>query len=860
MSSITSPIRRPRLRFAPGVLRVWVFIAAVGATSALVWSFNLSGPPAPGSITLPWWGLAVAFYVAEAFVVHLHFRKQAHTLSQTELGLMLGLFFASPASLLFAQLIGGGLAWTLKRRQKPLKLAFNLAEQSLCSGVALIVFRTALHGGDSSGQAWGIALFAAAVAHTMGVLLVSAVIAVAEGTFVAPQLAKTLAISLIGAVSTACVGLLGVELIETQPYALLLVLPPTIACGLAFRGYMVQREQREHVEFLYESMRATQGAPEFGLAVSQLLVAARRLLRAEYAEMLLLTSTPGEPILRSVSSALEDWVMHPEPLTPVAQLALQETDRSARPLLLARRRETHTLDSLLASRGLPDAVVGALRGEERVFGVLIVGGRVGDVSTFDESDLTLFETFAGHASVLLENGRLEQSLAQLTELKEELKHQAYHDALTGLPNRVLFTERVATALANKPAAETSHAVLFLDLDRFKNVNDSWGHEAGDDLLVQVAQRLQRAIRPEDIAARLGGDEFAVLLENTDADGAEQAARRLIDALEAPFSLSGKEASVGASVGIALTGESAGTAADLLRNADIAMYVAKGDERKRFAAYEPALYSRLHRRQELALQLERAVVRGEIVVHYQPVYSLSDSSIVALEALCRWQHPEHGLLSPDEFLGLAEESGRILEIGASVVRQSLRFLADWKTAVPHSGGVALWVNLSPSELVNDDLVEELATELMRTGVDPARLTLEITESAAFRDEHGALRAMHRLGEVGVGLSLDDFGTGYSSLSRLAELPIDLLKVPKPFVDRLAAPNADTRFADSILQLASSLGLATVAEGIEHEVQATILRELGCQYGQGFYFSRPMPATEALQLMREGLVVGTERPAA
>jgi EAL domain-containing protein (putative c-di-GMP-specific phosphodiesterase class I) len=291
-----------------------------------------------------------------------------------------------------------------------------------------------------------------------------------------------------------------------------------------------------------------------------------------------------------------------------------------------------------------------------------------------------------------------------------------------------------------------------------------------------------------------------------------------------------------------------------------MYVAKGDERKRFAAYEPTLYSRLHRRQELALQLERAVAREEIVVHYQPVYSLTDESIVALEALVRWQHPEHGLLAPDEFLGLAEESGRILEIGATVVRQSLRFLAAWETAAPDSGGVALWVNLSPSELVNDDLVEELAIELARTGVDPARLTLEITESAAFRDEHGALRAMHRLGEVGVGLSLDDFGTGYSSLSRLAELPIDLIKVPKPFVDRLAAQAADTRFADSILQLASSLGLATVAEGIEHEVQATILRELGCQYGQGFYFSRPMPASEALQLMRQGVVAGAERPAA
>jgi diguanylate cyclase (GGDEF)-like protein len=839
------------------VFRVWLFIGAVAIASGIVWSVNLTGPGNPGSVYLPWWGLAVAFYIADAWVVHLHFRKQAHTLSQTELGLMLALFFASPGALLSAQLIGGGLAFALKRRQKPTKLIFNLAEQSLCSGVALLVFRSLFHSGDSSPRSWAVALFAAALAHTMGVLLVSSVIAVAEGTFVAPQLAITLAISLVGAVAMGCLGLLGVVLVETQPFALLLVLPPGIACAFAFRGYMVQREQREHVEFLYESMRATQGAPEFGMAVGQLLVAARRLLRAEYAEILLLTSQPGDPVLRSVSSALEDWLMRPEPLTPVLERAFEATDAAGRPMLVARRREPHALDGLLASRGLPDAVVGALRGEERVFGVLVVGGRIGDVSTFDESDLTLFETFSGHASVLLENGRLEQSLAQLTELKEELKHQAYHDALTGLPNRVLFSERVAAALVTKPLEATSHAVLFLDLDRFKNVNDTWGHEAGDELLAQVAQRLQHATRPEDIAARLGGDEFAVLLEDTDQEGAEHAARRLITALEEAFSLSGREANIGASVGIALTGAHATTAADLLRNADIAMYVAKGDERQRYATYEPTLYSRLHRRQELSLQLERAVSRDEIVVHYQPAYSLTNGSIVAFEALARWEHPDHGLLLPEEFLALAEESGRILEIGASVFRQSLRSLSDWQAT---ADGIALWVNLSPGELVNENLVEELAHELAHSGVDPFRVTLEITESAAFRDANAALRAMHRVRELGLRLSLDDFGTGYSSLSRLAELPIDLIKVPKPFVDRLVGEDIDTRFADSILQLATSLGLASVAEGIEHESQMTTLRELGCHFAQGYYFSRPVPAHDALQLVLQRPAVGAERPAA
>src|SRR6476619_2857471 len=581
--AVREALRAPR--------RVWIFNGVLALTCALVWVFaidNFGSPTFVPGPHLSWWALALAFYFAEVFVVHLQFRKQAHTLSLTEIGLTLGLLLGAPAALLIGQLAGTLVALIVTRwksQRQLVKFAFNLAELPLCSGVALVIFRSLAQPGDSAPHVWVLVLFACAVAHVLGILLVSAVIAIAEERFQAPQLLRTLLTSTIGALATASLGLAVVELLEARPLAVVLLVVPVLSCVAAFRGYMEQRETPEHVEFLYESMRATQGAPEFGLAVGQLLVAARRLLRAEYAEILLLTSTPGEPVLRSVSGASGETLMRPGTLAPSDELAFERVRACDHSLLLGRRRDTDPIDRFLAGRGLGDAIIGPLRGEERVFGILVVGGRVGDVSTFDESDLTLFETFSGHASVLLENGRLEQSLAQLTELKEELKHQAYHDALTGLPNRVLFTERVAAALAEKPIQETSHAVLFLDLDRFKNVNDSWGHEAGDELLVQVAQRLQRAIRPEDIAARLGGDEFAVLLENTDAEGAEHAARRLIHALEAPFSLSGKEASVGASVGIALTGESATTAADLLRNADIAMYVAKGDERKRFAAYE-----------------------------------------------------------------------------------------------------------------------------------------------------------------------------------------------------------------------------------------------------------------------------------
>jgi diguanylate cyclase (GGDEF)-like protein len=847
MNSVVSAAEVRPFRQTRADAPVWLFTGAVAIAAAAVWALCLGGG-VPGESWLPWWGLAAAFYLAEAWPVHLHFRKQAHTLSPNEVGLVLGLFFATPAALLAGQVIGAALALALHRRQKPVKLLFNVVEQALCSGIALLLFRSLAGAGDP--RLWAAALVAVTAANIAGVLLVSAVIAAAERTRVVPQLGSTFLISLVGTLTIACLALVGVALVQSRPYALGLLALPAAACGFAFRGYMQQREQREYVDFLYESMRVTQGAPEMGLAVGQLLLAARRLLRAEYSEILLLTRMPEEGVRRSVSGGADDALMRAEGLTPATDDAVRHVSSTDRALLLPRRREPGPLDELLSSRGLRDAVVGALRGDEGVFGLLLVGGRVGDVTTFDENDRTLFETFASHASVLLQNGRLEESLAQVTELQEELRHQAYHDALTGLPNRALFTERVAEAVARHAADETCRAVLFLDLDRFKTVNDSWGHAAGDELLVQVAERIRDATRPHDTPARLGGDEFGVLLEDTDVEGAEHATERILDALDEPFWLSGRETHVRASIGIAVTGEHAATAEELLSNADTSMYVAK-EEHRRHATYEPRLHDRLHHRQEVALELERALAGDEIVVHFQPVVSLVDGTLEAFEALARWKHPERGLVSPSEFLSVAEESGLIVEIGAQVLDQALRHARGWRNVTPAAEQLGLWVNLAPNEFANESLVEDLALALARTGFDAQRLTVEITESSVMRDEQNALKAMHRLRELGVALSIDDFGTGYSSLSRLAEFPIQLLKIPKTFVDPLAEAHAETSFIDAILRLASSLGIVTVAEGIEHPAQALRLRSLGGELGQGFLFGEPLTPDAAERFLRRGI---------
>ncbi|TML74828.1 MAG: EAL domain-containing protein, partial [Actinobacteria bacterium] len=445
-----------------------------------------------------------------------------------------------------------------------------------------------------------------------------------------------------------------------------------------------------------------------------------------------------------------------------------------------------------------------------------VGERAGDVSTFGDADLELFETFAGHASILLENGRLEHSLAQVTQLKEQLRHQAYHDALTGLPNRLHLLEAVEQELGRGTG---STAVLYLDLDRFKSVNDTWGHSAGDELLTEFARRLSGAIRAQDLAARLGGDEFAVLVRDADSEAAIAAARRMLEALDGTYALGCGDVACHVSVGIAVGGVGETSGEDLIRNADIAMYSVKQSDRA-YTLYEAELHEKLRAQRQLGLDLETALERREIAVHFQPVVRLADGEIEGFEVLARWQHPTRGFLTAADFLPAAEEAGLTVELGRLVL---------------------------PAELANERLVDTLAEALKGYGVNPGRLVIEVTESGVIQGSDGALVAMRRLRDLGVGLTIDDFGTGYSSLSRLAEFPIESLKIPKPFVDKLVGEDADEAFVDAILRLSDSLGLAAVAEGIEHPAQAERLRQLGCRFGQGYLFGRPAPAEEVERLL-------------
>jgi diguanylate cyclase (GGDEF)-like protein/PAS domain S-box-containing protein len=436
-----------------------------------------------------------------------------------------------------------------------------------------------------------------------------------------------------------------------------------------------------------------------------------------------------------------------------------------------------------------------------------------------------------------------RDVTQRKGLEDQLRELAFHDPLTGLPNRTLFQERLGQSLERWRSMGEPCAVMLLDLDNFKYVNDSLGHEVGDELLKQVAERITLAVRPEDTVARAGGDEFTLLLGGLpDAEAALAAGARLMKALTAALWVHGREVTPKASIGVALAGSHGISADELLRNADVAMYRAKAQGRGRCELFDPALHAAALQRLEREVELRNAVGSGELVLHYQPLMDLANERMVGVEALVRWQHPRLGLLQPGDFITLAEETGLIVPVGEWVLNEACRQVACW-----HQDGTApglkVSVNLSSRQLYETDLPACVAAALAKSGIDPTGLVLEITESLLLDDGEETMQRLLNLRELGVQLAMDDFGTGYSSLSYLSRLPLQILKIDRAFVSVLGRSVEDAAVVRAILSLARTFGMEVVAEGIERPEEVAELKELGCPMGQGYYFSRPL-AAEAL----------------
>ena len=824
---------------------VWWLNLAIAATAFVLYAGVVNDLPALTEPNLSWWALALGFMVAESCVVHLQFRRSAHSFTLGDVPLVFGLLFATGGDLMLGALLGSAATLLIERRLVLVKLLFNLSQFALAAALAtLVVHGLAPEGGALEPTTWTAVLIATQASAIVTVALISLAISISEGTLRLSTIAQMLTMDFVVTATNTCLALTGAIVVSTDARATPLLVVPVLVVYLAYRAYLMERQRHERLEFLYEATRTLSRSPEMVLALEGLLQRSLESFRAEMAEIVLFGSDGNPPLRTTLGPGDYKEVM--EPMDPDVAAELRALVPANRPSLhITRPFGSDGLRRYLDGRKVTDAMVAVLPGEDRVIGTIMLANRYGVIRSFTDEDLKLFETLATNASVALQYDRLEQAVHQLRELQEQLHHQAFHDPLTDLGNRSLFTQQVKKSLGT---SKGEVAVLFIDLDDFKTFNDSFGHGAGDELLIAVARRLRESVRPDDAIARLGGDEFAVMVvdERTVTTSANMVAERIMQAFEHPVSAAGEIIFVHLSIGIATTHDSH-DADELIRNADLAMYHAKESGKGRCAAFDPGMRDAVLKRHGLKEELQRAVERGQLVVEYQPIVSLDTGEVNAAEALVRWNHPGRGRLLPSEFVPLAEETGMIIALGQFVLDEACRSARLWQETARPGQGIAVHVNLSAVELRDPNLPDTVSAALARTGLDPELLVLEITESLV-QDAASGLATIEALRGLGVRLALDDFGTGYSSLSYLRTLPLDILKIAKPFVEGMTRGSQESSFARMIIDLARALELRVVAEGIESAAELEALRELRCELGQGFYLAEPLARDEAPKARR------------
>ncbi len=821
----------------PTQARIWLFTAVLTTVAAaLFFGFLVGQPQHEPPIPIPWYVMAVAFFAAEIRVVDVHFRREKHSFSLSEFPAVVGFFLLSPTDYFLAMLTGCGVALLLGNQQ-PVKLAFNLANFAFTAAAALTVFYLMqVPNGLPDPWDWLAAFAATGLAAVLSAMSIATAISMSGGAPQYQKLPEMIQFGGLVAVANTSLALLAVAILWIDPQLVLLLVVPLVTVFLAYRAYMSEREKHQRLELLYQSSRILQHSPELDSALGALLEHAREMFRAERAEVLLWPRDGAtEGLLTTSVQDTPMAAMQPAEIASVHPLHRRISHDRRAFLHIAQSRTT---DSIRHAMAVP------LLGESGLIGSMLIANRLTEGTLFGDDDLRLLETLANQAAVALENGQLEQSLSELSRLKEELRYQAYHDPLTGLANRSLFADRVDAALA-AVATGAVPAVLFLDLDNFKDVNDTLGHAVGDRLLIAVADRVRSCIRTDDLAARLGGDEFAILLNDDPRLGtALSVATRIIDSLAVTFPVQGQDLKISASVGIAASQGGVERSDDLLRNADVAMYTAKQGGKNRFSVFEPTMHKAIVARHALSTELSRGVTEGEIDVFYQPVISLASGASYGAEALARWRHPTRGIVAPDEFIPLAEESGAILALGRAVLFEACREAATWRSSAGNP--LLVTVNLSAAQLSQDEFVPDVVDILRATGLSPTRLVLEMTETVMFHDTTTTIARLTALRDLGVRVAIDDFGTGYSSLGYLRRFPVDILKIAREFIAPADAGPDGWAFAHAIVALGRTLGLRIVAEGIEELAQLEQLRDLGCELGQGFLFARPMPGEDIADL--------------
>ncbi|WP_167762219.1 bifunctional diguanylate cyclase/phosphodiesterase [Blastococcus sp. CT_GayMR20] len=806
-------------------------IAGLLAIAAILGPLHAERTAYLPDVHLPWWAVALAFAATDVFVLNVQARRETQTVSLSEIPVVLGLFFAAPGALLAGRLIGCAAAMIVYRRSPPLKIAFNLSLVLAETTVTISVFLALAPAEPGVGPvSWGAAYAAAFIADLMGAVAISCVIAVRDGGVNVRSLLSGAGSLKVPALAVT-VGLVSVIGLSAAPVSAWLLLAFGVLMLLAFRSYASLTERHMDLERLYRFSQAVAGSSELDEVMRNVLEEARELLRSERATAAF-TGPDGQLLARVRLDAAGHLSRSEEPAGSEDAWLLRQVIDGGRPIVLPRSTRVPEARRWLQTYGMRDAIVVPLTGASGIVGALVVADRLGDVRTFEEDDALLLETVASHAAVALRNG----------ELIGQLRHDSLHDALTGLPNRADVHRRLVTSLA--PASDgpvDSLAVVVLDLDEFKQVNETLGHRQGDELLREVALRLERVVGAAGTVARLGADEFAVVLPAAkDPEHVVHLARRALRALERPVQLDGMPVGIGASAGIALAPQHATDADSLLKCADMAMQDAKSST-SRVRIYTPDLENDSPRRLTLVSDLRSAVHDGRIEVYVQPQAALADGRVTGVEALVRWHHASLGWIPPDEFIPVAERNGLIGPLTTRVLDASLAACSLWMDA-GHELGVA--VNLSTRSLLEDDLVRQVGLLLATHEVPADRLTLEITEGSVMVDPARAVAVLKDLRGLGVRLSVDDFGTGYSSLAYLQRLPVQEVKIDRSFVSDLGSAPENAAIVRAIIDLGRHLDLEVVAEGVEDAATWDLLAVLGCDLVQGWHLARAMPIDDLL----------------
>jgi diguanylate cyclase (GGDEF)-like protein len=822
------PVPSPAI--APETVRVLALTAGMLVVAVAIGLPVLDRAPFLPGVPLPWWALAPIFAATEIFVLHIQRRRAAQTMSFTEMPLVVGLFFAAPAAVLLARFLASAAVQVLHRRTPPLKTAFNLALGLAETCIAVALFSLLSAGSDSPGPMTWVAAYAAALAaNAVGGLAIAWVTALHEGSTHLPRMLRDAVLQPVSPLAVT-LALLAVISLWSDPVSVWLLVAFAALLLVGFRAYASLADQHLNLERLFRFSQAVSNAPEIDAVMATVLAEAKVLLRSERASVAFVAADGG--LLARMRLGVDDRMQRSEEPPSAADRWVIEHVVEGGPLLMPRGTRDPGARGWLDHYGMREAVAVPLSSGTGIVGVLTVADRLGDVRTFEQDDVLLLETVANHASVALRNG----------ELIDQLRHEALHDALTGLPNRT-YLQRGLGAVLDDVAAGTvpGAAVMILDLDEFKAVNDTLGHQYGDLLLVEVGARLTATVGTAGTVARLGGDEFAVLVPGSaDEEAVLHLGRRILRGLEQPIPLDNLEVEMGASLGIALAPVHATDPAALLKRADLAMYDAKSSPRN-LRLYEPELDTNDPRRLRLVSELRAALSNGAIEVHVQPQARLADGAVVGVEALVRWQHPEFGWVPPDEFIPIAERSGLIGPVTNGVLDTALGACARWRSA---DADLGVAVNLSARSLHDPDLVDEVARLLRRHGVAANRLTLEVTEGSVMADPPRAIAVLHQLRDLGVRLSVDDFGTGYSSLSYFKRLPVHEVKVDRSFVATLGEGGDDVAIVRAIIDLGRHLGLQVVAEGVEDAASWQLLSSMRCDLVQGWHLARPMPTAELL----------------